>query len=68
MLKNDKFAFEGNKSKVVRRTVLTYKSGPHFKKFGKQCSKEFRVPTRGATNDSFLDVYLHWQRLTCVSM
>jgi hypothetical protein len=32
MLKNDKFAFEGNKSKVVRRNVLTYKSGPHFKK------------------------------------
>jgi hypothetical protein len=31
MLKNDKFAFEGNKSKVVRRTVLTYESGPHFK-------------------------------------
>jgi hypothetical protein len=30
--KNDKFAFEGNKSKMVRRTVLTYKSGPHFKK------------------------------------
>jgi hypothetical protein len=32
MLKNDKFDFEGNKSKVVRRTVLTYKSGPHLKK------------------------------------
>jgi hypothetical protein len=30
--KIDKFAFEGNKSKMVRRTVLTYKSGPHFKK------------------------------------
>jgi hypothetical protein len=39
MLKNDKFAFEGNKSKVVRRTVLTYKSGPHFKKFEKRWSK-----------------------------
>jgi hypothetical protein len=32
MLKNYKFAFEGNKSKMVRRTVLAYKSGPHFKK------------------------------------
>jgi hypothetical protein len=32
MLKDDKFAFEGNKSKAVRRTILTYKSGPHFKK------------------------------------
>jgi hypothetical protein len=32
MLKNDKFAFEGNKSEVVRRIVVTYKSGPHFKK------------------------------------
>jgi hypothetical protein len=31
MLKNEKLAFEGNKSKVVRRTVLTYKSGSHFK-------------------------------------
>jgi hypothetical protein len=30
--KSNKFSFEGNKSKVVRRTVLTYKSGPHFKK------------------------------------
>jgi hypothetical protein len=30
--KNDKFSFEGNKSKVVRRAVLTYKSGPHSKK------------------------------------
>jgi hypothetical protein len=32
MLKNNKFALEGNKSKVVRRIVVTYKSGPHFKK------------------------------------
>jgi hypothetical protein len=27
-----KFALEGNKSKVVRTSVLTYESGPHFKK------------------------------------
>jgi hypothetical protein len=32
MLKNDKFALEGNKSKVVRRSVLTYESGAHFEK------------------------------------
>ena len=28
----DKFAFKGNKSKVVCGTVLTLKIGPHFKK------------------------------------
>ena len=30
--KNDEFAFEANKCNVVRRPVLAYKSGPHFKK------------------------------------
>jgi hypothetical protein len=43
MLKNDKFAFEGNKSKVVRRTVLTYESGPHCKKVSE--TLDYAVPT-----------------------
>ena len=30
--KNDKLTFEGNKNKLVCRTVLTYKSGPPFQK------------------------------------
>ena len=29
--KNDKFSFEESKSKVVRGTILTLKSGPQFK-------------------------------------
>ena len=36
MLKNDKFALEENKSKVVCRTVLAYKNGPTSKKFEKR--------------------------------
>jgi hypothetical protein len=43
MLKIDKFAFEGNNSKVVRRTVLTYKSGPRFKKFEKRCATSMAI-------------------------
>jgi hypothetical protein len=31
ILKNDKFAFKGDKSRVVR-SILTNKSGPHLKK------------------------------------
>jgi hypothetical protein len=30
--KNYKFALEGNKSKAVRKSVMNYKSDPHFKK------------------------------------
>jgi hypothetical protein len=52
MLKNDKFAVEGNKSKVVRRTVLTYKSGPHLKSL-RNAVLGHNIPKRGrrTTND-----------------
>jgi hypothetical protein len=43
MLKNDTFAFEGNKSTVVRRTALTYKSGSNFKKFEKRYCTVFQI-------------------------
>jgi hypothetical protein len=47
MLKNDKFALEGNKSEVVRRSVLTHRSGPHFKKSLRNAALDNRLTNDG---------------------
>jgi hypothetical protein len=52
--KNDKFAFKGDKSRVVRRTFWLIKVVPTWKKFKKRCSRP--SPSHSATANQSLRI------------
>jgi hypothetical protein len=54
--KNDKFAFKGDKSKVVRRTFWLIKVVPTWKKFEKRSSSGF--PTHNLSRQAAADPHL----------